>query len=47
MLKTWKNSAHGNHFFKQMSYDSTGVLVWNDDANGNPLPAPTGQTNRP
>jgi formate-dependent nitrite reductase cytochrome c552 subunit len=40
-FKDWTNSAHGNHFFKFMHYDETGTLVWNKDANGNPIPAPT------
>jgi len=38
----WANSAHGNHFFKYMHYDGGGNLVWNTDANGVPVPAPTG-----
>ncbi|HZR08292.1 MAG TPA: carboxypeptidase regulatory-like domain-containing protein [Myxococcales bacterium] len=40
-FKDWANSAHGNHYFKYMHYDATGALVWNKDANGNPIPAPT------
>lgn len=34
--KEWKNSAHGNHFFKFMRYNASGELVWNDS-----VPAPT------
>ncbi len=37
----WNDSAHGNHFFKYMEYDSGGNLVWRTDASGNPIPAPT------
>jgi hypothetical protein len=40
-MTAWKNSAHGNHFFKFMEYDSTGALVWKKDAAGNYLQAPT------
>lgn len=40
-FKDWANSAHGNHFFKYMHYDDTGALVWNTDAKGAPIPAPT------
>ncbi|HUJ28018.1 MAG TPA: carboxypeptidase regulatory-like domain-containing protein [Myxococcales bacterium] len=41
-FKDWANSAHGNHWFKYMSYDGSGNLVWNKDANGNYLQGPTG-----
>ncbi|HUL60970.1 MAG TPA: hypothetical protein VLU43_16945 [Anaeromyxobacteraceae bacterium] len=40
-FKDWANSAHGNHFFKYMHYDNGGTLVWNTDAYGLPVPAPT------
>ncbi len=40
-FRGWANSAHGNHFFEFMEYDSSGALVWKKDARGNPLPAPT------
>ncbi len=40
-FKDWANSAHGNHFFKQMHYDNSGLLVWNTDARGAPVPAAT------
>jgi hypothetical protein len=39
-FKSWANSAHGNHYFKYMHYEGD-ALVWNKDANGNPIPAPT------
>jgi cytochrome c554/c'-like protein len=39
-FKGWNNSAHGNHFFKYMHYEGD-TLVWNKDANGVNVPAPT------
>lgn len=39
-FKDWNNSAHGNHFFKFMHYEGD-QLVWNKDANGVDVPAPT------
>ncbi|HEY6909339.1 MAG TPA: hypothetical protein VI356_08220 [Myxococcales bacterium] len=39
-FKAWNNSAHGNHFFKYMHYEGD-TLVWNKDANGVNVPAPT------
>lgn len=39
-FKDWANSAHGNHFFKYMHYEGE-ALVWNADASGKPIPAPT------
>ena len=30
-FKEWGNSAHGNHFFKYMEYDTNGNLVWKKD----------------
>ncbi|GEJ58713.1 hypothetical protein [Anaeromyxobacter diazotrophicus] len=39
--KEWKNSAHGNHFFKFMHYEGD-ALVWNlDPVTLLPVPAPT------
>jgi hypothetical protein len=40
-FKAWANSAHGNHFFKYMEYDTNGTLVWKNGTDGKPIPAPT------
>jgi hypothetical protein len=44
-FKTWANSAHANHYFKFMEYDTNGQLVWKTDSSSNPIPAPTGDPN--
>jgi len=40
-FKSWGNSAHGNHFFKYMHYDTNGALVWNDGVTSVPTANPT------
>jgi hypothetical protein len=39
-FKAWSNSAHGNHFFKFMEYDSSGNLAWKAGVTGLPTANP-------
>ncbi len=41
ILAVWKNSVHGNHWFKESSYDASGNLVVKDPSTGGPYTDPT------